>query len=109
MMESVFSKIYERNQFYIDCINCGILLNLNNIAGYLIELSALPKYIDLYPDIINVDVKLQLVRLIISENNSTIKNKLAEKQWQEPYLQTQPFIKDDMICYHIEEDVCIRR
>ena len=107
-IESVSSTIYERNQLYIDCQNCGILLNLNNIAGHLMELAALPRYVDIYPDIINVDLKLQLVRLLVLKNNLNLKNKLAEKQWQEPYLQTQPFIKDDMICYHVEEDVCVR-
>ena len=67
------------------------------------------RHIDLSKDIINLDLTFQLLRLKILGNKNSNNAVLAEKQWQEPYLQTQPFIKDDMVCYHIEEDVCIRR
>lgn len=107
VIEELSSDIYENAHFYADCHVCGLLFNLNNIAGYVMELSLLPKYVDLYQDVIRVDLKLQLLRFKLDSHNPVEENSLNDKQWREPYLNSLPFIKDGKVCYKVEDDVCI--
>lgn len=107
VIQKLSSDIYDSAHFYADCHVCGLLFNFNNIAGYFMELSFLPKYVDLYQDVIRVDLKLQLLRFKLDSHNPDIKASFTDNQWREPYLNSLPFIKDGKVCYKVEEDVCI--
>ncbi|MGB0835444.1 MAG: hypothetical protein ACPGR2_13070 [Psychrobium sp.] len=107
VIEKLSSDIYDSMNFYIECELCGMLLNINNIAGYLMELTAVPRYVDLYEDLIKVDLKLQLLRLKLSTSKSVVEASLSDNQWRDPYLNSLPFIKDGKVCYKVEDDVCI--
>lgn len=108
-IKKLSSDIYDRTSFYVECQFCGILLNLNNIAGHFMELTLVPRYIDLYEEIIKVDLKLQLLRFKLDSHNPDIEASFTDNQWREPYLNSLPFIKDEQLCYKVEEEVCIKR
>ena len=108
--KELFTDVRDKNYtsaLYRYCNACEVYLHLNNIVGYTFIMDYYQRHIDLSKDIINLDLTSQLLRLKILGDKNSNNTVLAEKQWQEPYLQTQPFIKDDMICYHVEEDACI--
>jgi len=108
-VNNAVAEFHDENKSYLKCSFCGVVVNLNNILGHFITVTAMPKYNGAFDrEVVKVDIKLQLLRLKLSSLNSVAESVLSKKQWQEPYLQTQPFIKDDMICYHVEEDVCVR-
>ncbi|MCG7531784.1 hypothetical protein MHM98_10565 [Psychrobium sp. MM17-31] len=108
-MKDIIAEFHEQHEFYQRCSFCSIATNLNNIVGHLITITTMPKYTDLYSRIINIDLELQLLRLKVSNPKGVEEVILSKKQWQEPYLNSSPFIKSDKLCYAVADEVCIKR
>jgi hypothetical protein len=82
--------------------------NYRNIVGAYLEVTAMPKYINLYEDKFRLDLRLLLLNVMIEAENKPIENIINQEKYRNPYTGEAPQLFDAQVCYQLLEDkICI--
>lgn len=116
--ESLVSWIHEANELAeahsektrqeMDNLAWFTIKNYRNIVGAYLEVTALPKILNLYDEKFKLDLRLLLLNIITQENNGLSAKTLNLKKYKNPYTGEPPMLIDNDLCYTLQDDqVCI--
>jgi len=83
-----------------------LVKNYNNIIGATLTMSG-PSGIDLYDDILSLDLEFTLYRLLLASPQESVNTLIMQRKFDNPYTGDKPKIFNHKICYEMEEAVCI--
>lgn len=82
--------------------------NYRNIVGAYLEVTALPKILNLYDEKFKLDLRLQLLNIITQEDKDLLADNLNFEKYKNPYTGESPKLSDFELCYTLQDDkVCI--
>ncbi len=102
--EKVLDKLLksEAENLYLTSIK-----NYKNVVGHNLLIIARPLIIDLTKDKIELDLKISLLRLLISSKNDSINDVIKRKEYINSYTGEAPIIENDLVCYEVFSKVCL--
>jgi len=83
-----------------------LIKNYNNILGATLAMSR-PSGVDLYDDILSLDLEFTLYRLLLASPQESVNTLIMQRKFDNPYTGDKPKIFNHKICYEMEEAVCI--
>jgi hypothetical protein len=82
--------------------------NYRNIVGSYLEVTALPKFLNLYEEKFKLDLRLLLLNIIIQENKDLLADNLSFDKYKNPYTGESPKLSGSELCYTLQEDnICL--
>jgi len=82
--------------------------NYRNIVGSYLEVTALPKFLNLYEDKFKLDLRLLLLNMVINEDKYALENAINLNKYINPYTGEASKLSDSKLCYTLQDDkVCI--
>jgi len=82
--------------------------NYRNIVGSFLEVTALPKFLNLYEDKFKLDLRLLLLSMFINEDKDDLESAINLNKYINPYTGEAPKLSDSKLCYTLQDDkVCI--
>jgi len=82
--------------------------NYRNIVGAFLEVTAMPKFLNLYDEKLELDLRLLLLNIMIDESNNSLEDIVKKEKYRNPYTGEEPKLLDTQVCYQLSEDkVCI--
>lgn len=70
---------------------------IRNYVGYTLISQVMPQYLDYQARVFDIDMKIQLMRLIVQSNSIT--DLIQSDDFLSSYDKTSPYIKDGKLCY----------
>ncbi|TRY32622.1 hypothetical protein [Aliiglaciecola sp. M165] len=83
------------------------LMNPRNIVGSILATTIAPRFLDIYDDAIEADLKLYLLNILIELEHNGIERILEKDQYTNPYTGEKPFTENGSLCYQMEEPICL--
>jgi hypothetical protein len=82
--------------------------NYRNIVGAYLEVTAMPKFLNLYDEKFKLDLRLLLLNIMIDESNNSLEDIVKKEKYRNSYTGEAPKLLDTQVCYKLSEDkVCI--
>jgi hypothetical protein len=82
--------------------------NYRNIVGAYLEVTALPKILNLYDEKFKLDLRLLLLNIITQENKDSLAENLYLEEYRNPYTGEFPKLSNSELCYTLQDDnICI--
>jgi len=82
--------------------------NYRNIVGAYLEVTALPKFLNLYEEKFKLDLRLLLFNMVINENKEPLVNIINSDKYKNPYTGEAPKLLTSQLCYQLsDDDICI--
>lgn len=104
-LAEVHYKAYEKDS---DNLLFYSIKNYRNPIGAILAMTVIPKFINLYGSIIEMDIRMLLANILVKNHNSSIEDILTSKEFIEPYSNTKPSYYDNRICYFVnQKEICI--
>lgn len=85
-----------------------LIKNYRNISGTLISLTAVPKFLDFYEDIISLDLTMILLNALIQSQTKTISDIIDSPDFINPYNGEKPYLDENKLCLRVtDKPVCL--
>ena len=82
--------------------------NYRNIVGSFLEVTALPKFLNLYEDKFKLDLRLLLLNMVSNEDKDDLESAINLNKYINPYTGEAPKLLDSKLCYILQDNkVCI--
>lgn len=86
-----------------------MIKNYRNIIGAIMEVTAMPKFINLYQDKFELDLNLLLINMMIENTGKPILELIAIEKYKNPYTGEKPQLNGSNVCYHlIDNPICLQ-
>ena len=101
-------KHSEKTRKEMDNLIWFTIKNYRNIVGAYLEVTALPKILNLYDEKFKLDLRLLLLNIITQENKDLLTEILNIEKYKNPYTGESPKLSDSELCYTLQDDnICI--
>ena len=99
---------FEQIEYDLKNLNWTLIKNYRNVGGTLMHLSAVGPLIDLYKDIIDLDLRMLLLNALIQSQTKPIQDIIDSPEFINPYNGEKPYLDENKICLRVTDDpVCI--
>ena len=97
-------KHSEKTRKEMDNLIWFTIKNYRNIVGAYLEVTALPKILNLYGEKFKLDLRLLLLNIITQENKDLLAENLNIEKYKNPYTGESPKLSDSELCYTLQGD-----
>jgi hypothetical protein len=106
--EKAATNSYEEQRNDLNNMFMFNIKNYKNIVGAYLELTASPKFLSLYENKFELDLRLMLLNIMIHQDETPLEEVITLKQNKNPYTGEAPKLSGSQLCYQILEiETCI--